>query len=282
MVKKIGFIDSSIDEWHANHLPEWIKAAERGSEFEVAMAWEEAPLQGRPLQVWCNDFGVTPATSQEELIEKCDCICVLAPANPEKHYELSKLALQSGKPTFIDKPFALDISDAKRMADLAEKYNTPFFSTSSLRFCDALQTALREKFQDGAPTAALAVGAGKTFDEYGIHLLEMIVCALGCGAIRVMGIGNDSEHQLLIDYKDGRSAVAALYPAAPYALTLSRNRTIAVMNDMQNFFIGFTKALLDFFTTGVPPVPFAETLEIASLRAAGVEALKNPGTWINL
>ena len=35
-MKKIGFVDLFIDEWHSNHLPEWISQAVRKDEFELA------------------------------------------------------------------------------------------------------------------------------------------------------------------------------------------------------------------------------------------------------
>ena len=66
-MKKLGFIDLFIDEWHANNYPAWIKTARRGTEFELAYAWEKAPQNGRPLEKWCADFGVTPLKSMEEV-----------------------------------------------------------------------------------------------------------------------------------------------------------------------------------------------------------------------
>ena len=37
-MKKLGFIDFFIDEWHANNYPAWIREAKRGTEFELAYA----------------------------------------------------------------------------------------------------------------------------------------------------------------------------------------------------------------------------------------------------
>ena len=35
MKKKIGLVELFIDEWHSNHLPEWIAKAARKDEFEL-------------------------------------------------------------------------------------------------------------------------------------------------------------------------------------------------------------------------------------------------------
>lgn len=95
MKKKIGFIDLFIDEWHANNYPKWISGSKYADDFELYMAWEQKTKTGlRPLEKWCADFNVTPAKSQEQLIEECDGIIVLAPSNPEVHEELGHLALQ--------------------------------------------------------------------------------------------------------------------------------------------------------------------------------------------
>ena len=127
--KKIGFIDLFIDEWHANNYPKWFREAKRSNEFELGYAWEESTMEGRRnLQQWCAEMGMTPACSMEEAGEKSDCICVLAPANPEVHERLAAFALKSGKPVYIDKPFAESLATAERIFETAEKYNTPLMS----------------------------------------------------------------------------------------------------------------------------------------------------------
>ena len=124
MKKKIGFIDLFIDEWHANHYPDWFRKARRAEEFELGLAWERAPFENRrPLEAWCRDFGMTPARSIEEVVEKSDAVCVLAPANPEVHLELADHALRSGKPVYVDKPFA-DSLTAKLVLKVGDNITT--------------------------------------------------------------------------------------------------------------------------------------------------------------
>ena len=50
-MKKIGFVDYYISEWHANNYPAWIKSAceELGADYQVAYAWAEeyvSPVDG--------------------------------------------------------------------------------------------------------------------------------------------------------------------------------------------------------------------------------------------
>ncbi len=177
MKKKIGFIDLFIDEWHANHYPDWFRKARRAEEFELGLAWERAPFENRrPLEAWCRDFGMTPARSIEEVVEKSDAVCVLAPANPEVHLELADHALRSGKPVYVDKPFADSLRTAKEIFDIAEKYGTPLMSTSALRCSDEL---LDGKIKALEPFLFSVTGGGRSFAEYAIHQLEMIVSVMG-------------------------------------------------------------------------------------------------------
>ena len=131
-MKKIGFIDLFIDEWHANHYPAWFKASPLGGEFELGYAYEKETRGGRPLDVWCRDFQMIPAKSIEEVVEKSDCICVLAPANPEVHETLALM------------------------------------SSSALRYGDEL---LSGKVQETDPVIISTTGGDNSFDEYGIHQL---------------------------------------------------------------------------------------------------------------
>ena len=45
-MKKIGFVDYYISEWHANNYPEWIKRASEklGTDYLVSYAWAEENL----------------------------------------------------------------------------------------------------------------------------------------------------------------------------------------------------------------------------------------------
>ena len=84
-MKKIGFIDYYLDEWHANNYPAWIKEASDG-EMEVAYAWGKipSPHSGMTSREWCEKYGIACCDTLEELIEKSDCLIVLALSLAEK------------------------------------------------------------------------------------------------------------------------------------------------------------------------------------------------------
>ena len=84
-MKTVGFIDYYLDEFHANHYPQWLKEAS-GGELEVKYAYGKitSPLTGMTSAQWCQKYGVELVESVEELIAKSDCLNVLSPDNPEK------------------------------------------------------------------------------------------------------------------------------------------------------------------------------------------------------
>ena len=101
-MKKIGFIDYYLDEWHANEYPDFFKKA-AGNEMEVYYAYGEIDSpNGMTNKQWAEKHNIELLDSIEELVEKSDYIVVLSPDNPENHVRLSEFALKSGKPVYID------------------------------------------------------------------------------------------------------------------------------------------------------------------------------------
>ena len=274
MKKKIGFIDLFIDEWHANHYPEWFRSARRADEFELGLAWERAPLAGRrPLEAWCRDFGMTPAGSIEEVVEKSDAVCVLAPANPEVHFELAELALRSGKPVYVDKPFADTLATAKKICELAAAHGTPLMSSSALRYPDELTDG---KVRALAPMLFATTGGGRCFAEYAIHQLEMIVSVMGIDVRDLTLAGDKGKVAVTLQYNDGRLATLHYAPTFPFAFAAAGATESLVCPALHNNFPNLIAAMLDFFATGVSPIPQRETLCIADLLERAVALVENP------
>ena len=204
-MKKIGFVDYYMSEWHANKYPAWIKeaAAELGLDMELTYCWAEldvSPLDGITTDQWCENYGVTKCATLEELCEKSDYIVLLAPKDPDKHLGYAEVVLKYGKRTYIDKTFAPDLETAKRIFALGEEYGAPFFSTSALRYSEELGEL-------DAPTNMTVMGSGSNFEEYFIHLAEMVVKKMGTGIKRVKAEPSGNQWIIIADYENGNRAV---------------------------------------------------------------------------
>ena len=75
-------------------------------------------------------------------------------------------------------------STAEALVKLAEENNTPFFSTSALRFADELKTLSKEGI-----VYINSRGPGN-FDTYAIHQLEPMLMLMGSNVSRVMSVGS--------------------------------------------------------------------------------------------
>lgn len=274
---KIGFIDYYLDEWHANHYPQWFKDVDPQVQVAYGYALLDNP-NGRTNRQWCEDNGVTLCSTMEELVEKSDALAVLSPDNTELHEALCQVALRSGKRTYIDKTFAPDEASGKRIFDLAAAHSTPCWSTSALRFAPEYQDIDRTKI---AGIVSLGPAGPET---YIIHQLEPLMMLMQAPARRVIAMPGEHLYTVTMELTDGRLAILnGLVDGSPFVLNLAMNGAPnQVVSAQADFFHEFIKALVNFYLTGEIPVTSEETLRIAAARAAALRALATPGRWVEV
>lgn len=280
-MKKIGFVDYYISEWHANNYPLWIKEAaeELGKDICIAYAWAEldkSPVDGRTTKEWCEAFGVEKCETIEELCEKSDYIMILSPSNPETHLKYAEKVLKYGKNTYIDKTFAPDYETAKKIFDIAEKYGTKFFSTSALR-CATENDAVKNC------VSAIITGNGENFDEYIIHEIERLVKIMGIGARRVK-VENQTEAQICrVDYGNNKTATLVYSYSLPAAIDYcdadGKRGYIKIESD---FFRILMRRIIEFYYNGKPFFDVNETLEVMKIREKLIEGKEKDGKWLSL
>lgn len=279
-MKKIGFIDYYLDEWHANNYPEFIKKV-AGDELVVAYAYAEidSPKGGLTTDQWCEKYGIQRLNSIEEVVEKSDCLIVLSPDNPERHLDLCQLPLASGKRTYVDKTFAPTKAIAEELVSIAEKNNTPFFSTSALRFASEM-----DQIKKGEISFINSRGPG-VFEIYTIHQLEPIVMLMGSDAKRVMSVGTKEAPALLIEFEGGRRALLSLFNSwdVNFAMNIAyADGTFGSVSSMNSYFDNFIVQMCDFFKTGDVKADPKETIAIMGIIESGAKALAKPLEWINV
>lgn len=280
-MKRIGFVDYYISEWHANNYPAWFKEANAnlGLDYEVAYAWAEedvSPVTGETTAEWCAKMGVTQCQTIEELCEKSDVIVVLAPSNPEKHLQYAKAVLPYGKRTYIDKTFAPDFKTAQAIFDIAAKYNTPFFSTSALRYAEELPAF-------AGCNNLILTGGGRSLEEYSIHLIEMAVSLLKKPAKRVLVERLGNQRICHVAAENDTKAAILYSPALHYSVTAEKaDGTLAHQDITSSFFLHLISDMLTFFETGKASFNSEETLEVMKLRDGILTGDTTPGSWIEL
>ena len=284
-MKKIGIIDHYLDNWHANHLPEWLENETHGA-YRICYAYGSlSPVDGeepegherhRSSATWCREMGVELCANAAEVAEKADVLMVLAPNSPEEHIALSREALASGKRTYIDKTFAPCVADAKTLFAMAEAGHTPMFSTSALRFSNELPGIER------AGIRTIQSRGGGIYKIYAIHQLEMIVMLMGPDARRVMALGTEEAPQLVVEFGGGRYASWGHFDCDfGMAIGYDGGKKV-VVPAFTNFFPNFVHELVDFFETGDVKAKKEETMAVIGIREAGFAALETPGTWVDV
>lgn len=279
-MKTIGLVDYFIDEWHSNNYIVWIQelCEKHGYQFEVKYAWSETDTYEGKLSTdeWCARKGIERCNTLDELCEKSDYIMILAPADPEKHLKYAETVLKYGKNTYIDKTFAPSMEEAQKMYALGEEYGTKFFSTSALRYAEELESC------NGAISVMLR-GGGRSFDEYIVHQIEMLVKTMGTGVEEVKVFPSGKQKMCILKYADGRYGFLEYAPSNQFAIVAEApegngvNRVIT-----SEFFVTLLEHILSFFLSGQLPFDSSQTMEVTRIRDGLLKAAQMPDTWISL
>ncbi|MBQ7902090.1 MAG: Gfo/Idh/MocA family oxidoreductase [Clostridia bacterium] len=269
---RVGFIDYFLDEWHANNYPKLLDEHSQGR-YQVTLAYGKIdnPHGGMTNEAWSEEYDISLAGSIEEVINNCDVIVVLSPDNPEMHEELCQLPLKSGKRVYIDKTFTNDAATARRLFELAESNNTPCWTSSALRFATELKD-----FDKNRISHIHTEGPGN-FDNYSIHQIEPIVSLADSKPLRVVSIGTVENPAIAVEFENG--IVADMFQCNEYSYytnVVNKDGSVVRKKTDSDFFGNFVDALIEFFDTGVVPVPHSQTIAVMSIRAAGIKALEKP------
>lgn len=162
--------------------------------------------------VWCQERSMAEhiaaaakinhvVTGMEQMIGEVDAV-LLARDDAEHHYEMALPFLQAGIPIFIDKPFAIKVSEAEKMWGAQQKPGQ-IFSCSSLRYAKELLLTAAEKESMGE--IQLVEGSiMKKWETYGIHILEPVMAQIpGRGKLlAVKSVGDSDKKQVLVQWEN--------------------------------------------------------------------------------
>ena len=272
--KRIGFVDFQLDNFHANTYLKLIREPLRDRGFEVAGCTAMNEAAGR---TWADVNQVPYCVSIKDLGRNVDFLAVLAPSNPEVHLDMCQAVLPLKKPTFVDKTFAPNLRTAKKIFELADKHKTPIMTSSALRHTN-VQAHVKTIGGPGHVRHMVVFAPGRTFEEYVIHPLEMVVSCMGPTARQLMRRGTEQCSQILVNYSDGRTATINQYcqTRTPYAASVTTTEETQIITVNTNrLFLDAAAAILDFFAAGKPDFDRAETLQIMRMR----DLAQKPAAW---
>lgn len=266
--KRIGYIDHRLDNFHANVYLDLLRGDLKARGWEVAKCWALDEAGGRK---WAAEKQV-PYAADVRAMADCDALVVLAPSNPEVHLDLAKLAFPLRKPTYVDKTFAPDLKTAKRIFALADKYRVPVITSSALRCAASFNRTVAELGGREKIRHLRAWGGGRSFAEYAIHPLEMLVTALGPEVRAVMRLSDGPNHdELHVKFSGGRTGSVFVHvngECAFRAVVTTDTKTVHVDTSPDPIFRDLASLILDFFESGGECIDRKETLALFKIRDA--------------
>jgi len=232
-------------------------------------------------------LGVEIVSSIEELLTKVDVV-MLETNDGRPHLEQALPVLKARKRLFIDKPIAASLADAMAIFAAAEKYDTPVFSSSSLRFAAGMK-----EIAEGAKIGKI-VGADcyspceieKTHPDlfwYGIHGVEQLFTVMGTGCSEVVRVHTEGTDMVVGTWEGKRIGTfrGTREGSHDYGGTAFGEKGTTPIPP----YSGYEPLLLEiikFFKTGKVPVSPQETLEICAFMEAADESKKKGGAPVSL
>jgi hypothetical protein len=248
-----------------------VVAAYKGGSPDIPLSADRVEGFARRIH---DDYGVEIVTSIDALLARVDVVLV-GSIDGRAHLAQVTPVLKAGKRTFVDKPLAANVEDARRIQQLSRTTGTPLFSASSYRFHPDIPR-LREHPGVGRVTTVQASSPLNLLPHhpdlyyYGVHGVEALYAVLGTGCISVSRAVSPDADITTGKWRDGRTGV--------YRGELRESERVPMLRvfgdsgtadaSSSEGYDGLERAMAEFFQTGRSPVDPAETLEILEFMSA--------------
>jgi hypothetical protein len=279
----VAFAHALNDRSDPNHVTgARVVIAYKGGSPEIEESRTRVDRFAEQLQ---SNMGVRFVTQIREMCDSVDGI-LLESVDPRQHLPQMKEAVRCAKPVFIDKPVASSLKDAREIAQVAEKAHVPWFSASSLRFAEGIESLKRE------PVNGAIVWAPGPFEEhqpldlswYGIHGAEMLYTLMGSGCAEVTRKTAENADVVTCRWKDGRLGTMRLdRPYSKYGAVVFRSKNqVDVVPDIKVDYLPLVREIVKFMQTREPPESNADTLEIIAFLDAAQKSKEHGGSPVGM
>ena len=121
---------------------DWLREIQNAPGFEFAAGVDVNPV----VLKQASGKGVLPSQCFADLgtaLDQNKCDAVIVATSVDSHVGPCELALARGLAVMVEKPFALNLADAKQLVTLAEQKNTPLVVAQNYRYMRSFRTARR-------------------------------------------------------------------------------------------------------------------------------------------
>lgn len=236
-------------------------------------------------------MGVEMKDSIADLLKGCDGV-LLETCDGRPHYAQALEVFKSGKPCFIDKPVAADLTDVVRIVEAGKKYGAKWFCTSALRFLPGIaETRSGERGKVRCVETWTPIETDPTQSRYywyAIHGAEPLFAAMGTGCASVSVVSTERDEVLTGTWSDGRIGIVH---ATPWGKGAGHGGMAFFEDDhhpqpvLFGKYLGYPPLLASivaFFKTGKAPVTPEETLEIYAFLSAAEKSRALGGASVRI
>jgi len=202
----------------------------------------------------------------EDVIGQVDGV-LIATDDGDDHIRRVAPFVEANLPVFVDKPLATNIADLRQFVRW-QQAGASLLSSAGTRYARELDS-LR-----GPSWLWLTGIVPKSWERYGIHLLEPVLTLLGPGftEARMEKIGTSKIVQLT--HASGVPVTLAAIPPAvgSFGVFHAYNAEEHRQTQIKDYYTAFRNQLLtvvDFVRTGKSPFPFEQTVELMAAIIAG-------------
>jgi predicted dehydrogenase len=234
-----------------------------------------------------KDFGVKIVGSIEELCKLVDCVLIES-VDGRPHLEQARPVIAAKKRLFIDKPIGGTLSDTLEIFRLAKEAGVPVFSSSAYRYYDTMVEL--KKVNMGKIRSAISYGPSPLeehhpdFFWYGIHPTEALFTVLGTGCESVVRTHTEDTDVVTATWSGGRIGImhGLRTKPTPHQVTVFGDNGFAQQKSGGDHYGPLVAQIMEFFKTGVSPVPAEETIEIFAFMEAADESKRRGGQPVKL
>ena len=221
-------------------------------------------------------YGIEILDDPAELFGKVDAVLVVS-VDGSVHLDRAMPFLQKGMPTYIDKPFACSLADARALVNVAMEKHVPLMSSSSLRYAPEVVAASGGKGPTGAIVGVSTYGPAPTHPRnpglfhYGIHPVEMLFTLMGSGCQKVTCLSEPGAEVVTGLWSGGRVASVRGIRAGKqdYGFTVFGEKGVQTQGVSTQFiYRELLKKIVGMFETRQMPIDLRETLEIVAFIEA--------------
>ena len=294
---RLGIVD--FDTSHAVEFTKRFNHVDIGEDQWVEGAKIVAGVPGRseisPAVIGPNteklkSYGVEILDDPAALFGKIDAVLIES-VDGSVHLERAMPFLEKGMPTYIDKPFACSLADAKALIEIAERKHIPIMSSSSLRYAPEVVAARGGKGPLGDIIGVSTYGPAPTHPRnpglfhYGIHPVEMLYTLMGGGCRKLTCLSEPGAEVVTGVWSDGRlaSVRGIRTGVADYGFTVFGSKGVATQGVGTTYiYRELLKQIVSLFTTREQPIDPRETLEIVAFIEAARKSSEAGGAAVEI